>query len=217
MNKDGAHSTEAPESLQKGLLQLLWTTKPWVRNAVLVVGGVVLLLVALVPQDVRYDLVRRVLGAGGSKDHAAAPAVPQAIPLLLGPVATLPAIDDENPHVMRLKNGHLVRLVGSIVRNDSNVEDSVIIGDIENNAWRYNEYCLERPFGHLKTPPPAGKAKIAFDILDQLPQHIKLEASTFQSDSVARCLVEILTGQTMNASGSNGEGRVVYELKVISE
>ncbi len=199
VNKDDSPRSAAPESLQKGLLELLWSTKPWIRNLVLVLAGAFALLIALIPQGVREDLLRKVFRMENEKP----------------PAIARPAFDDENAHVSRLKNGHLVRLVGSIVRNESNVSDNIVSDGVESNAWRYNEYCYNGQFGHLQSGLPTGTVTIEFDVLDQLPQHAKVGASTFESEAFGRCIAQVLSGQTLNAAGQNGSGRVAYAFKFL--
>lgn len=119
-----------------------------------------------------------------------------------------------NPHVARLKNGSLVRLVGSIVKNDSNVADTIVRRAIESDAWRYNR-CYDGSFGHLKAEMPEGSVIIGFDILDQLPQHVKLDRSDFSEEGFNDCMVSTLLGQAVNTAGPNGKGHVTYALKFL--
>jgi hypothetical protein len=199
VNNDESSRSQAPDSLQKGLLQLLWTTRPWIRNVVLVIVGLIAFVIAFVPQSVREDVLRKLFHVENEKP----------------PTIARPALDEENAHVSRLKNGHLVRLAGSIVRNDSNVSDNIVQNAVEADAWRYNEYCYNEQFGQLQAGLPAGTVTVEFDVLDQLPQHAKVGASTFESDAFGRCVVKVLSGQTLNAAGQNGAGHVAYAFKFV--
>ncbi len=201
MSEDKSPQSAAPDSLQKGLLQILWTTRPWIRNVVLVIVGVLVFFVTLVPQDLRSDLLRRLFNAESNKQ----------------PSIARPALDGENTHVSRLKNGHLLRFVGSIVSNRSNVSDNIVRDAVEFDAWRYNHYCYDGSFGHLKTPLPAGTVTVEFDVLDQLPQNAKLGASDFGSNGFGDCVVKILMGQTINAAGPDGKGHVAYAFKFLPD
>lgn len=201
MSKNESPQSQAPDSLQKGLLQILWTTRPWIRNVVLVIVGVLVFFVTLVPQDLRGDLLRRLFKADSNKPTS----------------VSRPALDDENAHVSRLKNGHLVRFVGSIVSNKSNVSDSIVQNAVESDAWRYNYYCYDGSFGHLKTPLPTRTVTIEFDVLDQLPQNAKLGPGESGSDGFGECVRRILTGQTINAAGADGNGHVAYAFKFLPD
>jgi len=86
-------------------------------------------------------------------------------------------------------------------------------GAIDWSSWHYIR-CYEQVFGNAKEMP-SGIVTVAFDILDQLPQHAALQASTFSSALMDRCVVSTLSGQTMNAARSAGAGHVVYAIKFL--
>lgn len=187
---------DPPDSLQKGLLQLLWTARPWVRNTLLILAGAIALLVTLVPPDMREAAMRSMLHMREPSDSPATP-----------------DLEDENSHVLRLANGHLVRLIGKVRHNDSNVSDLVIQHAVESDAWRYNHYCYNEAFGRGKLPPPAGTVIVDFDITDQLPTHVKVTSSTFASEQLGNCIVQILDDYSINEAGSQVRGHVSYEFK----
>ncbi len=118
----------------------------------------------------------------------------------------------DNPHVMRLKNGHLVRVTGSLVRNDSNVADPIIRKYIEWDAWRYNR-CYDQQFGSLASAMPKGNVEIAFEIADQLPQKVSLAHSDFAETEFGSCVQATVLEQTLNAAGPKGAGKVLYRLR----
>lgn len=124
-----------------------------------------------------------------------------------------PDLEDENSHVLQLANGHLVRLIGKVRNNDSNVSDLVIQRAVEAEAWRYNEYCYSKVFGSAKAAPPAGTVTVDFDISDQLPAHVRVTSSTFASERLDNCVAQILDGITINEAGSQGRGHVSYDLR----
>ena len=203
MSDDRPVGPPAPDSIQKGLLQLLWTTRPWIRNTILVVVGLIAFVVAIVPQGVREDVLRKVFHVGRPDDAGKTERVAN------------PDLGDENSHTSRLKNGHLVRLVGGMVSNRSNVADALLAKAIESDAWRYNQSCYDAEFGSLNTPLPAGVVTVEFDVLDQLPQHAKVGTSDFESSKFASCVVGVLAGQTINEAGSSGSGHVTYAFKFV--
>lgn len=112
-------------------------------------------------------------------------------------------------HVYRLKNGRHVRLAGSILRNDSNVAAAIIREYIEWDAWRYNR-CYDQSFGHLAGAMPEGNVDIAFEISDQLPRHASVAQSDFAQSEFGSCVQATLLGQTLNAAGPDGAGKVLY-------
>jgi hypothetical protein len=188
-----------PDSLQKGLLQILWTARPWVRNVILVFVGMVLFIVTFMPQDLRDGLVRKIFHVDDEQSDSFAH----------------PALDDENAHAYRLKNGHSVRLAGSIVRNQSNVANNIIVEAIESDAWRYNYYCYDGEYGHLPTALPSGTVTVEFDILDQLPQHVRVGGSDFDAPGFGACVARIVSQQTLNAASASGSGHVAYAFKFL--
>jgi|GEM_PF-3700883 len=188
-----------PDSIQKGLLQLLWTTRPWIRNTVLVVVGLIAFVVAVVPQGVREDLLRKAfhIGAPDKEDPAN------------------PDLSEQNSHTYRLKNGHVVRLVARIVANGSNVADALLVNAIEADAWKYNFYCYDAHYGSLNTSMPTGTVTVEFDVLDQLPQHAKVGGNDFDSPTMGDCVVGVVAGQTVNEAGPNGSGHVAYAFRFV--
>lgn len=112
-----------------------------------------------------------------------------------------------NPHVDTLKNGNQVRMVGRIVKNDSNVHDAIVRDAVENDAWEYNR-CYDDSFGHLNAGMPQGTVIITFEFLDQLPQHARIDQSDFSDDGFNKCVLGTLRGQTFNTAGSKGTGQV---------
>lgn len=197
---DDRPSPPAPDSIQKGLLQLLWTTRPWIRNTVLIVVGLIAFVVAFVPQGVREDAMRKMFGLGKDKPPE--------------DVAT-PDLNDENSHTLRLKNGHLVRLVGHVASNGSNVTDAILVRAIEADAWRYNESCYNAEYGQQNPPLPNGTVAVEFDVIDQLPQNATLASSEFPTPGMGDCVVGVLTGMTINEAGKNGRGHVRYAFRFI--
>ena len=121
-------------------------------------------------------------------------------------------VDTDNSHVMRLKNGHQVRLTGSLVRNDSNVAGPIIRKYIEWDAWRYNR-CYDRQFGTLASAMPKGNVEIAFEIADQLPRDASVAQSDFAETEFGSCVQATLSQQTLNAAGPKGAGKVLYRLR----
>lgn len=109
--------------------------------------------------------------------------------------------------------GHNVRLFTRLVSNASNVADGVVRGAVDWSSWEYIR-CYQRTFGGAKDLPE-GTVRLSFDIMDQLPRHATLEASTFTSAEVAQCVVQTLAGHTMNAARSVGAGHVVYAFKFV--
>jgi hypothetical protein len=161
---------------------------------VLILAGAVALLITLVPQDIREAEMRSLFHLEKASDTAATP-----------------DLEDENSHVLRLENGHLVRLIGKVRKNDSNVSDLVIQHAAESEAWRYNYYCYSRIFGATNTAPPAGTVTVDFEISDQLPTNVRVTSSTFASERLGDCVAQILDGYTFNEAGSQGRGHVSYD------
>jgi hypothetical protein len=127
--------------------------------------------------------------------------------------AVVADIDDGTPNarVYGLKNGRRVRLVGSLVRNDSNVAERIVRKAIESNAWRYNR-CYDQQFGQLAGALPEGRVEIAFEIDDQLPRRATVHHSDFALPGFGSCVQAVLLGQTLNEAGPNGSGKIVYRL-----
>jgi serine/threonine protein kinase len=106
-----------------------------------------------------------------------------------------------------------VRLLTKIVSNGSNVTDSVVKGAMEWSSWDYQR-CYQRIFG----PHPSleeGTVRVSFDILDQLPRHAALQDSTFASTEMGPCIVQTVSGKTINAARAAGSGHVVYAFKFV--
>jgi hypothetical protein len=122
--------------------------------------------------------------------------------------------DVPNSHVYELKNGHLVRLVGSLVQNDSNVEGGIIRNSVESGAWRYNR-CYDDHFGQLAGTMPEGNVDISFEISDQLPRHASVVHSDFAEAGFGSCVQAMLVGQTINAAGPHGAGQVLYRFRFL--
>jgi hypothetical protein len=121
-------------------------------------------------------------------------------------------VEIDNSHVMRLKNGHQVRLTGSLVRNDSNVPGPIIRKYIEWGAWRYNR-CYDRQFGNLAGAVPKGNVEITFEVADQLPRNASVAHSDFAETAFGSCVQETVLQQTLNAAGPKGAGRVLYRFR----
>jgi hypothetical protein len=121
-------------------------------------------------------------------------------------------VDIDNSHVMRMKNGHQVRLTGSLVRNDSNVPGPIIRKYIEWDAWRYNR-CYDRQFGSLASGAPKGNVEIAFEVADQLPRNASVAHSDFPETELGTCVQDTVSQQTLNAAGPKGAGKVLYRFQ----
>jgi hypothetical protein len=119
-----------------------------------------------------------------------------------------------NSHVYTLKNGNQVRMVGRIVKNDSNIHDAIVRDEVENDAWEYNR-CYDGSFGHLSAGMPQGTVIITFEVLDQLPQHARIDQSDFSDDGFNKCVLGILRGQTFNKAGPKGTGQVSYAFRFL--
>jgi serine/threonine protein kinase len=115
---------------------------------------------------------------------------------------------DEDAAQQLTVQGRRARLMTRIVQNGSNVIDSVVRGAIDHSAWHYLS-CYSKTFASSKELPE-GTVTVGFDILDQLPRHATLQASTFADPDMSQCVVRTLSGQTINAAGSRGAGHVVY-------
>ena len=131
---------------------------------------------------------------------------------LAQPAQIVDGADVDNSHVMRLKNGHQVRLTGSLVRNDSNVPGPIIRKYIEWDAWRYNR-CYDRQFGGLASAVPKGNVEIAFEVADQLPRNASVAHSDFAETEFGSCVQETVVQQTLNAAGPKGAGKVLYRFR----
>ena len=125
-------------------------------------------------------------------------------------------IDDgvPNSRVYRLKNGRQVRLVGDLVRNESNVSARIIRKYIESGAWQYNR-CYDHHFGQLAGPMPEGMVDVSFEISDQLPRHVSVAHSDFAPAGFGSCVQSTLLGQTLNAAGPQGAGKVLYRFRFL--
>ena len=121
-------------------------------------------------------------------------------------------VDTDNSHVMRLKNGHQVRMTGSLVRNDSNVPGPILRKYIEWDAWRYNR-CYDRQFGSLASAVPKGNVEIAFEVAEQLPRNASVAHSDFAEIEFGSCVQETVLQQTLNAAGPKGAGKVLYRFR----
>ena len=119
-----------------------------------------------------------------------------------------------NSHVYTLKNGNQVRMVGRIVKNASNVHDAIVRHEVEYNAWRYNNF-YDGSFGHLNAKMPQGTVVITFEVLDQLPQHERIDQSDFSDDGFNKCVLGTLRGQTFNKAGPKGTGQVTYAFRFL--
>jgi serine/threonine-protein kinase len=148
-----------------------------------------------------------------------APKIPLANPK--GPTAQAADADPTGPsgsmnsHTWKLKNEAHVRMVGRLVKNDSNVADDVVRKAVEWSAWQYNR-CYDNHFGTLKPEAmPSGTVIVGFDILDQLPRHGTVDKSDFSDPTFGECVKGTLVGQTINAAGPNGKGHVTYAFKFV--
>jgi hypothetical protein len=120
-----------------------------------------------------------------------------------------------NTHVWKLKNGSHVRMIGAIVKNDSNVADPIVRKAVEWSAWQYNR-CYDGAYGgQTSSALRAGTVVVGFDILDQLPRHGTVDRSDFAEDAMNKCVVGTLIGQTINAAGPTGKGHVTYSFKFV--
>jgi eukaryotic-like serine/threonine-protein kinase len=115
---------------------------------------------------------------------------------------------DEDAAQQLAVQGRHARLMTRLVSNGSNVIDSVVRGAIDHSAWHYLQ-CYQRTFASSKDLP-TGTVTVGFDIVNQLPLHATLEASTFANPDMGPCVVRTLSGQTINAAGPRGAGHVVY-------
>jgi hypothetical protein len=121
--------------------------------------------------------------------------------------------DDIDGPRQSVVQGHHVRLFTRLVSNGSNVADSVVRSAIDYSSWEYGR-CYERAFGATKDLPD-GTVMVAFDVLDQLPRHATLQSSTFGGTVMSPCVVQTLSGQTINAAGRDGAGHVVYGFRFV--
>jgi hypothetical protein len=109
--------------------------------------------------------------------------------------------------------GREVRLFTRIVANESNVADAVEKKAIEWSSWHYLQ-CYERYFGGAKDLPE-GTVVVSFEILDQLPRYAKVDSTTFASAGMADCVRSMLLGETINAAGPDGKGKVTHAFKFV--
>jgi hypothetical protein len=125
-------------------------------------------------------------------------------------------IDDgvPNSRVYGLKNGRQIRLWGSLVRNDSNVAEKIIRKYIESGAWRYNR-CYDQHFGQLAGAMPEGSVDVSFEISEQLPRNASVKQSDFATPGFGSCVQATLIGQTLNAAGPHGAGKVIYRFRFL--
>jgi serine/threonine-protein kinase len=120
---------------------------------------------------------------------------------------------DRQGPTQRRMGDRQVRLFVRLAANDSNVQDAVVRRAIEWNSWQYL-HCYERTFGAIKELPE-GVVTVAYEILDRLPRHATLVSSTIDSAAFNACVVGTLTGQTINAAGPEGKGRVVHAFRFV--
>lgn len=109
--------------------------------------------------------------------------------------------------------GRQIRLFTRMVANESNVVDAVVKKAIEWSSWQYLR-CYERHFGSAKDLVE-GTVTVSFEILDQLPRFAKVDATTFSSAAMAECVKNTLLGETINAAGPDGKGKVVHAFKFV--
>jgi hypothetical protein len=172
--------------------------------------------VARLARERRVAMRRRLLVAAGVVAAAA------ATWLLL--VRTTPRVaDDElgpdgalNSHVFGLKGGGRVRMVGTLLANESPVDAALVRREIEWMAWRYNR-CYDAAFGGGDDALPAGTVVVEFEIEDQLPRRERLVRSDFSDAAFNDCVVGTLGAQTINRAGADATGRVVYAFEFRAE
>jgi TIR domain len=121
-----------------------------------------------------------------------------------------------NARVYQLKNGRRVRLAGQLARNDSNVGALIVRRYVERDAWRYNR-CYDAYFGQLSGEMPEGAVEIGFDIIDQLPRHASVVHSDFPLVDFSDCVRATVAGQTLNAAGPSGAGKVRYRFRFLPD
>lgn len=109
--------------------------------------------------------------------------------------------------------GRQIRLFTRMVANESNVVDAVVKKAVEWSSWQYLR-CYERHFGSAKDLVE-GTVTVSFEILDQLPRFAKVDATTFSSAAMAECVKNTLLGETINAAGPDGKGKVVHAFKFV--
>jgi eukaryotic-like serine/threonine-protein kinase len=110
--------------------------------------------------------------------------------------------------------GHRVRLFTRLDSNKGEVADYEVRKAVDWDSWRYLEKgCYGGVFGATKELP-SGTVTVAFDILNQLPQHATLVKSTFSNPDLGRAVVRTVSGQSINAAGKK-EGHVVYSFKFL--
>ncbi len=122
-------------------------------------------------------------------------------------------IGDENgPQILHVQ-GRQARLFTKVVDNQSNVATETVRSAIDHSAWRYTR-CYELTFAGAKDVTD-GTVTIGFDIIQQLPMHATLVSSTFANPEMTRCVIQTLSGQTINAAGSQGSGHIVYAFQFV--
>lgn len=197
MKDERASTDQPPDSIQKGLLQVLWKAHPLVRYCVLLAAGLALIIYAVIPADVRSDLIRNLFGLRKAQET-------------VRPIAEAP----ENTHVFHMPNGQSVRMTGWIVKNETGINDGIIGSAIEWGAWKYTERCYGRRYGSLNPPLPEGTVEVTFDVINKLPRHAQATRSDFEDPSLGKCMASIVNGQTLNQAGS-ATGSVVYAFKFV--
>jgi hypothetical protein len=100
-----------------------------------------------------------------------------------------------------------------MISNESNVADAVVKKAIEWSSWHYLQ-CYERHFGGAKDLVE-GQVVVSFEILDQLPRFAKVDSTTFASAGMADCVKNMLLGETINAAGPDGKGKVVHAFRFV--
>lgn len=109
--------------------------------------------------------------------------------------------------------GRQIRLFTKMVSNESNVADAVVKKAIEWSSWEYLR-CYERVFGSAKDLVE-GTVTVSFEILDQLPRFGKVDGTTFATGTMAECVKSTLIGQTINAAGPDGKGKVTHSFRFL--
>jgi serine/threonine protein kinase len=121
--------------------------------------------------------------------------------------------EKHRPTIWKIRD-HQVRLFTRIVKNQSNVADSVVRGAIDYSAWQYLR-CYEGMFDGLRSLP-GGVVAVGFDIENQLPRRAAVKSSTFTSAAFDTCVARVLLSQTMNAAREEGAGHVDYAFKFVA-
>ncbi len=123
-----------------------------------------------------------------------------------------PATPVMNSHLTTVA-GHKVRLIGRIVKNDSNVSDPVVRKAVEWDAWQYLR-CYDSSYAARPTLQ-SGNVNIGFEILDQLPRFARVNYSEFAETRFNECLVGVLSSQTINAAGPEGRGKIIFGFRFV--